>query len=72
MMVTGLVSLPSNCQLKFGKVHQVNRIIVISGLRVLLNCLLEIVWKSSGNLFGWICSHPELSFPDILLVMQVF
>jgi len=38
----GLASLRSNCQLTLGKVHQVNRISVISELRVLLKCFLEI------------------------------
>jgi len=56
-----LASLPSNCQLKLGKVYRINRIDVISGLRVLLKCLLEIVWKSPGNLFGSICRHSEMS-----------
>jgi len=51
----GLALLPNNCQLKLGKVHQVNRISVISGVRVLLKCLPEIVWKSPGNfLVGFI------------------
>jgi len=34
---------------------------LISG--VLLKCLLEIVWKSPGNLFVWICIHPEEGHP---------
>jgi len=46
------VSLPNNCQLKLDKVRRVNRISVISGVTVLLRYLLEIVWKSSENLFG--------------------
>ena len=54
----GLVLLPSNCQLKVGTVRRVNRISVISGVRVLLKCLLESVWES-GNLFGCICRHPD-------------
>ena len=37
-----------NCQLELGEVHRVNRIDVISGLRVLFKCLLKILWK--GNL----------------------
>jgi len=39
----GLVSLPNNCQLKLDKVHRVNRINVISGVRV-------FVKMSPGNL----------------------
>jgi len=53
-------SLPNNSQLKFDKAHHVNRITVISGVRVLLKCFLKIVWKSPGNLFGWICRHPVI------------
>jgi len=34
---------------------------VIAGVRVLLKCLLEIVWKSPGNLFRWIRRHPVLA-----------
>ena len=32
---------------------------MISGVRVLLQCILETVLKSPGNLFGCICRHPE-------------
>ena len=32
---------------------------MISRVRVLLQCILETVLKSPGNLFCWICSHPE-------------
>ena len=46
------MSLPNNCQLKLDKVRRVNRINMISGVTVLLRYLLEIVWKSSENLFG--------------------
>ena len=56
----GLALLPNNRQLKLGKVQQVNRISVISEVRVLLKCLLEIVCKSPGNLFGWICTNPDI------------
>jgi len=56
----GLVTLLNNCQLKLGKVQQVNSISVISEVGVLLKCLVEIVWKSPGNLFGWICTHPDI------------
>jgi len=34
---------------------------VILGFRVLLKCLLEIAWKSCGNLFGWISRHPAIA-----------
>ena len=38
---------------------------MISGVRVLIKWVLEIVWKSSGNFFGLICSHAVvLSWPN--------
>jgi len=43
--ISGLASVPNNCQLILGKVHRVNRIDVISGVIVLLKCLLEISCK---------------------------
>jgi len=57
-LVDRMCDLWINCRLKFGKVPRVNVIGVISGVRVLLKCLLEIVRNSPGNLFGWICRHP--------------
>jgi len=53
----GLTSQPNNCQLKLSNIHQVNRISVISGV---IEFCYNVSWKSSGNLFGWICRHPEI------------